>query len=83
MLAAIGLALALLPQFHGAVEHGQQLRALYAQRIERPGLDQAFQNALVQQAQVHMLAEFHQVLKASQLLARRHHGFDGGGDRRS
>ena len=67
------------PNLHGAVQHGQQLRALRAQRIKRSGLDQALDNALVQQAQIHILAELHQVVKAAQLLPRRQHRFDGRG----
>ena len=45
--------------------------------IKRSGFDEALQNALVQEAQIHMLAEFHQVIKSAQLLPRRHHRFDG------
>ena len=79
MLPAFGFPLAFLPYLHGAVEHRQQLRALRAEGIKRPGLDEAFQNTFVQEAQIHMLAKFHQVLKSPQLLPRCQHRFDGRG----
>ena len=70
MLRAGAIALQLLAALHGAVDHGIKLRAAGAERIERAGLDQAFEHAPVQQARVDGVAELEERVEAAQLLAR-------------
>ena len=76
MLAALGVALSLLRAFDGAVEHGHQLGAA-AQSIHGAALDQRFQHAFVQQAQVDLLAEFVDGTVAAELLASGNDRLDG------
>ncbi len=68
VLAAFGVALGFLRAFDGAVENRHQLGAA-AQSVHGAALDQRFQNALVQQAQVDLLAEFVDGAVAAKLFA--------------
>ena len=56
VLARGGVALRFLRALHGLVECGEDLGAA-AEGVHRAGLDQRLQHALVQQAQVDLLAE--------------------------
>ena len=76
VLAGFRVALRLLRAFHGLVEDGHQLAAA-TECIHGAALDQRFQDALVQQPQIHLLAEFVDGAIASQFFAPRHDRFDG------
>ena len=76
VLAGFGVALGFLRLLHGFVEDGHQLRAA-AQGIHGAALDQRFEHALVEQAQIDVLAEFEDRFEAAQLLAGGDDRFDG------
>ena len=72
---------AILPRpradFHGAVDHGEELRARAVQRIERAGFDEAFDHAAVHRAEIDALAEIVERSEAAAFRARRDDRFDG------
>ena len=76
VLAEFGVALRFLRAFNRLVQHRHELRAI-AELIHGPGLDQRFQHALVQQAQVHLLAELEDVLEPAEFRSRGDDGIDG------
>ena len=73
MLAGFGVALGFLRLLHGLVEDGHELRAA-AHGIHGAALDQRFEHALVEQAEVDVFAEFKDRFEAAEFLA-------GGDDR--
>src|SRR5947209_16381451 len=56
VLAELRVALRLLPTFHGAIETSHELRPR-PQRIHGAALDQRFEHAFVQEAEVYLFAE--------------------------
>ena len=72
VLSAFGFPAAFLPNFHGAVQHGQQLRAPRAQRIECPCLFGKLAQALEYGARTFQVeANFDQILALVRQLAER------------
>ena len=70
MLAQLRVALGLLRPLDRLVQHCHKLRAI-AEFVHGAGLDQRLQYALVEQPQVHLLAELKDGAEAAQVLARR------------
>ena len=58
MLAAFARALQFLRAFHGAIDHGDHLRAMRAQPVHGPRANQAFENALIELPRLHRFDEF-------------------------
>ena len=76
-LALRRIFLRLLRALHGLVDGGHELAAL-AQRVERAGLDERLDHALVHHAQIDLLAELPEAVEAAaDFFARLEDGFDG------
>src|ERR1700729_4097456 len=79
MLTLCRVLLRFLAALDGAIDSSGKLGAS-AHRVKRPGLDQRFQHALVQEAQIHLFAELPKSSERASLLfkfaPRRQDGFD-------
>ena len=76
VLAGFGVALGFLRLLHGFVEHGHELGAA-AHGIHGAALDQRFEDAFVEQAEVDVFAEFEDGFEAAEFLAGGNDRFDG------
>ena len=76
VLAAGFFALAALRLFHGPVNHREHLRSPRSEGIHRARFDQAFENALVQEARVDVIAELVDRGEAPEFRARIENSLD-------
>src|ERR1700685_3868680 len=77
MLAALASALQLLRALDGAIDHLKHLGAIGAEAIESAGANQAFHDALIEQASIDRFGEFEESGKTAECFARLENADDG------